>query len=313
MGEVRTELADLLRGRILRALQGGALRPGDRLPSARELGVEFVTDHRVVLDAYRILSEEGLVEMRPRGGIYVQDAGARGQVPLPSDAWLTEVFAQGLTRELPLTELHEWLHRAVNTLRLRAVVVQEWGDQLEGLCRELTDDYGLEAKGLNVSALEAGEMTAEVSYADLLVTTSGMGARVRAVADRLGKPVIELELRPDLIPGEWRVLLTRPLYMLVEDAGFVDSVVDFLAGTPGIENLRPLVVGRDDLSVVPDGAPVYVTHSARKLLKGVQIRGRILPSIRLFSRASSLELIRFIVAANLDALGNRRPQDGLAP
>ena len=311
MADPRVDLADILRGRLLRALQGAALRQGDRLPSARELGAEFEIDHRVVLDAYRILAEEGLIELRPRGGIYVAGSSGAGQVPLPSDAWLAEVFAQGLAREVPVTELHEWLHRAVGTLRLRAVAVQASADQLAAMCRELTDDYGLEAKGIEPGALEEAAAPPELRYADLLVTTPGLEPQVSAVAARLGKPVIIVDLRPDLIPGEWRLLLTRPLYLLAGDERFIGTVLEFFAETPGIENLRPLVVGRDDLSIIPDGAPVYVTVNARQLLKGVQIKGRILPSVRLFSRASSLSLIRFIVSANLDALGNRVPRSTL--
>jgi DNA-binding FadR family transcriptional regulator len=56
MKYARAELADVLRGRILRGLQGGVLRLGDRLPSARELEAELGTDHRVILDAYRVLA-----------------------------------------------------------------------------------------------------------------------------------------------------------------------------------------------------------------------------------------------------------------
>jgi DNA-binding transcriptional regulator YhcF (GntR family) len=304
------DLADLLRGRILRGLHGAALRRGDRLPSAREVGVEFALDHRLVLDAYRLLAQEGLVELRPRGGIYVAGSGGPGQAELPSDVWLSEIFAQGLAREIPLTELHEWLHRAVSTRRLRAVAVQGSRDQVDAMRRELADEYGFEAKGVEVDALvEAGASHPDLRYADVLVTTEGMAARVRPVAESIDTPLIVVDLRPDLIPGEWRLLLFRPLYVLVGDERFIGVLMDFFANTPGIENLRPLVVGRDDLSVIPDDATVYVTANARQHLKDVQIRGRVLPTVRLFSRDSSLTLIQFIVAANLAALGNRWPAD----
>lgn len=303
VADARADLADLLRGRMLRAVHGGALRVGDRLPSARELEAELGIDQRVVLDAYRILSAEGLVELRPRGGIYVASAGSPGEMPTPTAAWLSEIFAQGITREIPIIGLHEWLHRAVNTLRLRAVAVQETADQYEGLCRELQEDYGLEATGMDVTALETERDTRpELSYADLLVTTTGLEGRVRRVAERLGKPLIAVEMKPDPIPGEWRLLLLRPLYVLVGDERFVEVLLDFFSSTPGSENLRPLVVGRDDLSVIPVDAPVYVTRSARHLLDGVEVRGRVLPSARLFSAASSLSLIGFIVESNLAAL-----------
>src|SRR3712207_6555480 len=144
MSDRRAEIVDVLRRRVLRGLQAGALRAGARLPSARELEAEFDADHRIVLAAYRELVDEGLVELRPRGGIYVSPArGGSGTVPLPSEAWLVEVLAQGVAREIPLTEIHEWLRRSVETLRLRAAVIQATPDQITGICRELEDDYGL--------------------------------------------------------------------------------------------------------------------------------------------------------------------------
>jgi DNA-binding transcriptional regulator YhcF (GntR family) len=306
VADPRAELADLLRGRILRAMYAGSLKAGDRLPSARDLSTEFGTDHRVILDAYRTLAREGLVELRQRGGIYVASTGSR--VPMPSDHWLSELFAQGVAREIPVTDLHEWLHRAVSTLRLRAVAVERSDDQVSGLCRELVSDYGLEATGLDVAVLEAGEDVQELRYADVIITTQSLGDRVRPHAERLGKPVIVVAVRLDLIPGEWRLLLRRPVYVLVGDERFIPVFMKRFADTPGVDNLHMLIVGRDDLSIIPDGAPVYVTASARRMLSDVQIRGNVLPSVRLFSSESSLEIIRFIVAANLDAIGSRTPQ-----
>ena len=67
----RPQIANELRGRIERALMTGALAHGDRLPSTREMGAELDADPRVVLAAYRDLAGEGLVELRPRSGVYV--------------------------------------------------------------------------------------------------------------------------------------------------------------------------------------------------------------------------------------------------
>ena len=74
--ERRLEIADLLRRRVKLGLHAGSLTPGDRLPSTRELAADFRVDHRVVVGAYHQLVAEGLVEMRPRGGIYVADISA---------------------------------------------------------------------------------------------------------------------------------------------------------------------------------------------------------------------------------------------
>ena len=308
MSDRRAEIVDVLRRRILRGLHAGTLRPGDRLPSARELEAEFDADHRIVLAAYRVLVDEELVELRPRGGIYVADTGAgAGSVPLPSEAWLVEVLTQAVAREVPVTELHEWLRRSVETLRLRAAVIQATPDQIAGLCRELEDDYGLTAAGVDAATLTADDdVPIALRQADLLVTTHAHEELTARLANRLGKELVVAEVRPDLVGGEWRMLLRKPVYVLTTDPRFVDLLRGYFAQTPGAENLRFLVVGRDDLGVIPDGAPTYVTWSARDQLGDTPIRGRILPSARVLSAESAREIVRFIVRRNLDVLGARR-------
>ena len=307
MTERRAEIVEVLRRRVLRGLQAGTLRAGDRLPSARELGAEFGVDHRIVLAAYRELVDEGLVELRPRGGIYVAPArGGPGAVPLPSEAWLVGVLAQGVSREIPLTEIHEWFRRSVETLRLRAAVIQATPDQIAGFCRELEDDYGLVAAGVDVASISAdGDPPVEIRHADLLVTTEAHALLVGRIATRLGKKVIVTEVRPDLIGGEWRMLLRKPVYVVASDRRFVDVVRGYFASTPGADNLRFLIAGEDDLGAIPDGAPTYVTRSARDRIGGVSIKGRILPSARVFSADTGREIVRFIVRKNLDVLAGR--------
>jgi DNA-binding transcriptional regulator YhcF (GntR family) len=297
-------ITETLRGRILRALQSGAVQAGDRLPSARDLVAEFGVDHRVILAAYRRLAEEGLVELRQRGGIYVaaQRDGGSARPPLP-EGWIIDVLAQGLARELPAPDLHEWLRRSVETLHLRAAVIATTADQVDGLCRELRDDFGMEPEGVLVE--ELGTTDAQplpIRRADLLVTTAAHGARVQALGASLRKPVTVIELRPDLIVGEWALLLRRPVYAVVATPEFAVMLRSFFAQVPGVENLRIVVFGRDDLSAIPDGAPTYVTQRVRALLSGVELRGRILPAARTISAASAREILGFIVRSNLEAL-----------
>ena len=305
MSDVRTGIADTLRGRLLRALHAGLVKRGDRLPSARDLRHEFNVDHRLVLDAYRELEREGLIELRARGGVYVASDVVLGDPPMPSARWMSEFLAQSVAREIPLPELHDWLRRAVETRRLRAVAVQSTEDTLAGLCRELSDDYGLEASGLHVDALaNGGEPPAELRYADLVLTTPALEPQVRPIVDKLRRKLIVVEIRSDLIGGEWRLMLRRPVYVIVRDERFVQLLREFFADTPGAENIRPIVLGRDAVEDIPSGATVYITHSARSAMGAVTIRGRILPAARLFSPATSRQIVDFIVDANLRALAN---------
>jgi len=302
----RDQIAETLRGRLLRGLQSGALVPGDRLPSARELEPEFGVDHRVILGAYRQLATEGVVTMRTRGGIYVAAHSSPGDgiPPLP-ESWFVEVLTQGLRREIPAPELSEWLRRATETLRLRAVVVASTADQLHGLARELRDDFGLEAEELLAADVTAGPHPLAIRRADLIVTTEAHAERMQSLGRTLRKEVIAITVRPDLVVGEWAVLLRRPVYAVVATPEFEAMLRTFFAGLAGAANLHTLVPGRDDLAAIPDDAPTYVTQSARALVGDQRIPGRILPAARTISAESAREIFAVIVRANVSALSNR--------
>ena len=303
----RDGVAELLRGRVLRGLHSRALASGDRLPSARELGAEFDIDHRVVLAAYRELAAEGLVELRQRGGIYVarrDDA----LVPTPGVDWMIETLLQGLGREVPIVQFHDWFRRAVATLRIRAAVVQGSHDQIAGMCRELFDDYGLEATGLDAAdiAEPSAALIADLRRTDLLVSTPGFETLVRRLGERVAVPVVIADVRPDLLGGEWRMLLRQPVYVVVSDERFVTVLERFFADVASAaENLRILIVGRDDVAAIPPTAPVYVTRAALDTLAGAPLGGRILPSARVFSAQAARDLVGYIVRANIDALSAR--------
>ena len=304
MGISRELIVHTLRSRVLRGLQAGTLVAGERLPTSRELAAEFDVDYRLVIAAYKALASEGLVELRPRGGIYVADAGAprAGHPPLP-EAWLAEVLTEGIAREIPGPELHEWLRRSVETLRLRAVTITTTLDQGYGLCRELRDDFGLEADALLAEELlDAAESPLSLRRADLLVTTDAHAEQARALATELGRAAIVVQVRPELAGGEWALLLRRPVYAVVASEQFGEMLRRFFEGVPGIENLRILVLGRDDLEQIPAGAPTYVTQRVRAELGDIRIPGRILPPARTIAAESAREIFTFIVRSNVEAM-----------
>ena len=305
----RDEITDVLRGRVLRGLQAGALRSGDRLPSARDLVSEFAVDHRVILDAYRALVEEDLVELRPRGGIYVSAILQPDEAmpPMP-ESWFARLLTDGLAREIPAAELHQWLQRCTETLRLRSFVVATTVDQIFGLCRELRDDFGLESDGLLADEVRSASSTPQpVRRADLIVTTEAHEGWLGQLAADMRKRLIVLKVRPDLRVGEWAILLRRPVFALVATQDFAEMLREFFGEVPGAEeNLRILVVGQDDVSQIPPDAPTYVTQSVREKLRGVRIPGRILPAARTIATESAYEIFTFIVRMNVEAMSRPR-------
>ena len=90
---------------VKHAIETGALRAGDQLPSIRPLAEELVINANTVAKAYRELEREGVVELRQGAGAFVantaraHEGGAerfRGAQPLVAET-VGELRARGLS------------------------------------------------------------------------------------------------------------------------------------------------------------------------------------------------------------------------
>ncbi|MDR8408303.1 FCD domain-containing protein [Nonomuraea sp. 3-1Str] len=81
---VRPTLSDALTERMLELIHTGGLRPGDRLPSTRELSQRFAVTTPTLREALRRLEATGAVEMRHGSGIYVGADIERVVLPNPN-------------------------------------------------------------------------------------------------------------------------------------------------------------------------------------------------------------------------------------
>ena len=92
---------------VKHAIETGALRPGEQLPSIRPLAEELVVNPNTVAKAYRELEHEGVIELRQGAGAFVSD-----KAPTKKDA---ESCAPRRRRS----------RRAIERLRARGVTDEE--------------------------------------------------------------------------------------------------------------------------------------------------------------------------------------------
>ena len=69
--EREPSLPDRVARLMLGAISRGELRPGDRLPTERELGDQFGVSRTVIREAVRSLVAKGVLEVRSRSGLSV--------------------------------------------------------------------------------------------------------------------------------------------------------------------------------------------------------------------------------------------------
>jgi GntR family transcriptional regulator len=93
---IMRQIADQIRA----ASVSGAIAPGDRLPSVRQLAKELAVNQNTILHVYERLTSEGLLERRQGDGTFVSQNLPRGRAR-----------AQ---RELLVSEVDRLVHRAVD-------------------------------------------------------------------------------------------------------------------------------------------------------------------------------------------------------
>lgn len=307
MADRPVEIAASIRQRIVSGLHLGTLGPGARLPSTRELAVEFGVAPRTVMSAYRLLESEGLVALHERSGIYVAPGHGGGPMPSQLSGWVVEVLIEARAREVPPIGFPERVRRCLETLRLRAACIAGNEDQLEQICRELHDDYGIVSESVIAERLVEPDAETQriLAQAHLLVSTAAHATETQRVAQRLGKESITVALRAALMSEITRQLARGPVYMIGTDPRFRETLQTVFAPTGHGQNMHAVILGEDDPDRIPTGEPTYIMGRAHARLGDTPLTRRVVPVRRVFSDEMARELLSFIVRANMSAMGGR--------
>lgn len=100
--------------RVKHAVETGALREGDQLPTIRKLAEDLVMNPNTVVRAYRELEHEGIVELRHGSGAFIRESGG-GRARVIRQA--QEVMQSALDRLLSL---------GLSAEEIRRVFENEW-------------------------------------------------------------------------------------------------------------------------------------------------------------------------------------------
>ena len=107
-------------GQIATFCASGKLKPGERLPSVRELARELAVNQNTILRVYERLTNEGLLEMRHGQGTFVSLQAQDGSLAAHRIRLLEELrqlARQGVALGLSHEQLHELLSEALDQLQ----------------------------------------------------------------------------------------------------------------------------------------------------------------------------------------------------
>jgi PAS domain S-box-containing protein len=302
--------ATLLRNHLLNALHLGHLQPGDRLPSVRELASDLRIGYHRALRGYRALVEEGVLEARDRSGFYAAVPAAPRPDPLNETAeWVADIVSDAVRHQIRLPLLPDLLRRYAIRVPLRCACIDDALDYQRSLCWDAERHLGLDARPVSPATLPAVArlqgMTLDglpdaLREADLWITTVYHARAVRALGERVGKPVVVGSLAPDLVGVIEEQLRRRVLSVVCIDPAFGERV---RAVGGGCYASRVRVVPADDAAAIASldpGEPVLLTRAAHERLGNPALRlvAPISPWLSpRFARELAVTLVRFHTGA----------------
>jgi DNA-binding transcriptional regulator YhcF (GntR family) len=303
-------LFDSLRRRLLSALHLGHLRPGDRLPSIRELKQRFGVSHHTAVQLYERLAAEGLVEKRERSGIYVADPVPRGCDSLAeTGSWVATLLAQACEHHIRVPLLPELIRRWTTAVRVQCACIESDADHLHALCREFSWQFGAECTGVPVDALGLGRGEAlrpealpeAVGKAHVLITTTFHASALRPVSAALGKPLVIAIAEPQVVSTVESALRTAPVTLVCSDARFGERMAMMRDGAIGHGLRVVLAHDAEALARLDRHEPILLTRAARAEAGGRLDVRLLTPDFPKFSLDSARAFASLLVQLNVEA------------
>jgi DNA-binding transcriptional regulator YhcF (GntR family) len=201
-------IVDQLRDRIVTGIFLGNWRPGERLPSIRDVAEAEAVDRKTAAAAYRRLEEEGLVCVRARSGVYLRsDAPPRPIGPLERLhlRWLRNTYESGHDLGLDSATMLRLLH-AIAEVETAAVPVIDTDTLFaEQIAEELRARAGVRA--VAVGPLRSEEAARNAAF----VVSTPFQARALPVT----LPIVEATLSGELLDALRRTLARGRSLVLV--------------------------------------------------------------------------------------------------
>ena len=115
---VYRQIIDSLRALLV----NGAFAPGERLPTVREMAVDLGVNHNTVAESYRLLAEEGWLELKRHHGATVLQRPAQPAEPARQEDFvqrLRELAARAIAEGVPKEEVAKLLSALAEDLKSR--------------------------------------------------------------------------------------------------------------------------------------------------------------------------------------------------
>jgi len=238
----KTALFEQAREQLLTALHTGKLRPGDRLPSVRQVALRNGVNIKTAFSVYQRLRDEGYVDLRVGSGAYVSD---RERVDLDQAYCLAILrliksnLSQATHLKLDQHDYAKLVHSFVERSRRKAprvTVIECNKEQINLFAFEISERLHVLVSTILLDQLEHPDRRSAklLGRTDYFVTTDYHFKQVKELISRYDKRVLQLRLNPGFVSGLVAAARRGRLLMLVSNTEFFPAFRHSLLsiGTP---------------------------------------------------------------------------------
>ncbi|HXG93633.1 MAG TPA: GntR family transcriptional regulator [Blastocatellia bacterium] len=221
-------LFEQAREQLLTALHTGKLRPGDKLPSVRQVAQRNSINLKTAFAIYRRLKDEGYIDMRAGSGAYVSEIEG---IDLEQAYCLSifqliksNIYAASHLRIDP-KEYSRLVQSYVDRSRLEAVnlaVIECNQEQIELFASEVSARLRVKVHPLLLEQVQSPDKRVArlLAQIDYFATTHFHFKEVKRLVARYGKSPLQLRLNPAFIPGLVGAAHRGQVLMVVSNANY---------------------------------------------------------------------------------------------
>ncbi len=291
---------DQVRDQFVNMLHFGALSPGSRLPTVRQLAEDGGINLKTAFKIYRALGRAGLVEIRPQAGVFVRSGRGKAE-----SVYRRSVMEFLKRVESEASRLNLTPRRLVHLLSLRnrngdrrahgkgtaalvtCAVLECNREQTRMFALELERKLGVKAEPVEAfAAAPPPGLDRVLRHADFFATTDFHWEEGLRLAQRYRKKILRLRLDPKFLKLILASARKGPFAMIVTDTTiqerFRQSFAHYLKPAE-VDRLR--MVHPADRAGIAEinraGGRVYISPLCEK-----QVRPLISPSVAIVHQAS---------------------------
>lgn len=248
-------ILDRLRERIVSGIYFGLWRPGERLPSIREIAEAEGVDRKTAAAAYRRLEREGLVRVHPRSGVYLRvQRTTEAATPLEKlyRRWLENTYARASALGLRTNTILRLVTSVAEIERLRVPVVEQDWPQAETIAAELRERAGINTIAVPFTAVNHED--AIWMEAPFVVTTPYCRNALAALDG--SKPIVEATLASETVRELKECMRQGELTVVVANHGIAERLRPFLQRTSN--------GGSDTITIATAEDPGLLAHDTKR-------------------------------------------------